>query len=162
MDINPGDYGSKTYKARNSILFWMYQADRFCSNDLHSFDKYFAIAGIKQENPEHYGFQYHTVIGTKSKYYYGLKTMTYLEFDLKGYANFTKAVADAHTMQEFLNNIAYIKQLNAITLAPNIQHELEDTSNIVVLLNADLDTNFFYYANEPKHGYVPDYTKQSN
>jgi hypothetical protein len=88
--------------------------------------------------------------------------MTYLEFDLKGYANFTKAVADAHTMQEFLNNIAYIKQLNAITLAPNIQHELEDTSNIVVLLNADLDTNFFYYANEPKHGYVPDYTKQSN
>lgn len=157
MNVNPGDYGSTLYKARDSILFWMYQADRFCSNDLHSFDKYYAISGISHESQDKYGFQYH--VG-HAKYYYGTTTMTYLEFNPTQYRSFANAVASSHNLTEFLQNIAQIDYLNATNLAPRTQYEFIETDNIVVLLNADLNANFFYYANEPKFGYIPDYTKE--
>jgi len=165
MNINPGDRNTNTYTSRTDILRWTagtswnpFGGDNLCDNEYHSFDKWYGLAGIVQSTKEGYGFQYHTVTGDKRGHYYGMRNMTYVELTEDQYHNFTKAVGDASDVISFVINLSHVHASNVTFLEAKNNHVLNtNTNNIVVFLNLDSTINLFYYADVPRHGYIPNY-----
>ena len=84
--------------------------------------------------------------------------MTYVELTEDQYHNFTKAIGDANDVISFVINLSHVYVSNVTFLEAKKNYVLNsNTNNIVVFLNLDDTSNLFYYADVPKHGYVPNH-----